>query len=152
MKVCIGSDHAGYALKEIAKKWLLDWGYEVEDAGAFSEASVDYPDFARKVATAVARGECSRGVLICGTGIGMSIAANKVRGVRAALCHDVFSAKATRQHNDSNVLTMGSRVIGAGVAQEVLRAWLSEEYEGGRHAPRLKKITALEDDMLTTKC
>jgi ribose 5-phosphate isomerase B len=136
----------------MAKKWLVDWGYEVRDFGAFSEESVDYPDFARQVAGAVARGECARGVLICGTGIGMSIAANKVRGVRAALCHDVFSARATRQHNDSNVLTMGSRVIGPGVAQEVLRTWLAAEYEGGRHTPRLKKISALEDDMLTTKC
>ncbi len=152
MKVCIGSDHAGFCLKESARKWLQDWGYEVEDFGPSSEDSVDYPDFARKVATAVARGDYARGILICGTGIGMSIAANKVRGIRAALCHDVFSAKATRQHNDSNILTMGSRVIGPGLAQEIMRTWLAEGYQRGRHEARVKKIMALEDEMLTTKC
>jgi len=149
VKVVLGSDHGGYRLKEQIKKWLVEWGYEVSDYGCFSEQSVDYTDFAAEVARAVAREDFARGILVCGTGIGMCIAANKVPGIRAALCHDVFSAKATRLHNNSNVLTMGQRVIGEGLAREIVKAWLEGYYEGGRHEPRLLKIKQLEDEYIT---
>ena len=151
MKVCLGSDHAGYHLKEEIKKWVLEWGFQTTDFGAFSEEAVDYPDIAGRVSKAVASGDYERGILVCGTGIGMCIAANKVRGVRAALVHDVFSATATRQHNNSNVLTMGARVIGFGLAREIVRTWLYATYEGGRHNARIKKITDLEEEYLP-KC
>ncbi|MBE3597029.1 MAG: ribose 5-phosphate isomerase B [Hydrogenibacillus sp.] len=145
MRVAIGADHGGYALKETIKAFLTETlGHEVIDVGTHSEASVDYPDYAFPVAEMVARGEADRGVLICGTGIGMAIAANKVSGVRAALVHDLFSAKATRAHNDSNVLTMGGRVIGPDVAKEIVRVWLETPFDGGRHARRIDKIAARE--------
>ena len=118
--IAVGSDHGGYALKQQILRYLKENGFEYKDYGCFSEQSVDYPDFALPVAEAVAGGEAERGILVCGTGIGVSIAANKVPGVRAALCHDCFSAKATREHNDSNVLTMGERVIGSGLALEIV--------------------------------
>lgn len=149
MRVAIGSDHAGYALKEEIKRYLeASWDgdepLEVEDVGCFSENSVDYPDYALPVAQKVARGDVERGILICGTGIGMSIAANKVKGVRAALVHDLFSAEATRKHNDSNVLTMGGRIIGPDLAKAIVKTWLSTPFEGGRHARRLDKIAEAE--------
>lgn len=150
MKVALGSDHAGYRLKEDVKTWLIEWGYQTSDFGAYSEESVDYTDVAAEVARAVAREQYARGILICGTGIGMCIAANKVRGVRAALCHDVFSARVTRLHNNSNVLTMGQRVIGTGLAREIVKVWLEGTYEGGRHDARLKKIKALEDEYISS--
>jgi ribose 5-phosphate isomerase B len=119
-------------------------GVEVVDFGTYSEESCDYPDYASKAAKAVANGECDRGVVVCGTGIGVSITANKVKGIRCALCHDVFSAKATRAHNDANMIAMGQRVIGEGLAVEILNAWLHTEFEGGRHIKRIEKMMALE--------
>lgn len=145
MKVALGSDHGGFNLKEAIKGLLSDKGVPYTDFGTDSTASCDYPDIARPVAEAVARGEYDRGILICGTGIGMSITANKVRGVRAALCHDTFSARATRQHNDANVLCLGGRVIGPGLALDVVATWLGTDFEGGRHARRVEKISALEN-------
>lgn len=140
MKIAIGSDHGGYDLKEEIKDLLAELDIEYKDFGTDSTESVDYPDYATPVAKAVADEEYDKGILICGTGIGMSIAANKVPGIRAALCHDVFSARATRQHNDSNVLTMGSRVIGSELARAIVSAWLDSEFEGGRHERRINKI------------
>ena len=144
MMIAVGSDHGGYALKQHILRYLKENGFEYKDYGCFSEQSVDYPDFALPVAEAVASGEAERGIVICGTGIGVSIAANKVPGVRAALCHDCFSAKATREHNDSNVLAMGERVIGPGLALEIADIWLHTPYAGGRHQARIDKITAIE--------
>jgi ribose 5-phosphate isomerase B len=145
LKIAIAADHGGYTLKEEIKKVILDLGHEVEDFGCECLDSVDYPDYALPVAEKVAQGQFDRGILICGTGIGMSIAANKVKGIRCALVHDLFSAKATRQHNDSNVLAMGGRIIGPGVATEIVKIWLTTEFEGGRHENRVKKITEIED-------
>lgn len=146
MRIAIGADHGGYELKELIKKMIIEeLGYEVVDFGVDSPTSVDYPDFAIPVAEKVAAGEFDRGILICGTGIGMSIAANKVRGIRAALVHDLYSAKATREHNDSNILTMGGRIIGPEVAREIVRIWLTTPFTGGRHTRRLDKIKAVEE-------
>lgn len=144
MKVAIASDHGGINIRNEIKSLMEEMGIEYEDFGCECETSVDYPDYAQPVATKVANGEFDRGILICGTGIGMSIAANKVKGIRAALVHDMFSAKATRAHNDSNVLTMGERVIGPGLAREIARIWLTTEFEGGRHENRIGKITEME--------
>jgi ribose 5-phosphate isomerase B len=144
MKLALGSDHGGFRLKEIVKDYLETENIPYEDFGAFSEDSVDYPDFAEKVAEKVAAGQFDRGILICGTGIGISIAANKVPGIRAALCHDVFSARASREHNDANILAMGERVIGRGPAIEVVKAWLQSDFSGGRHSRRIEKISAIE--------
>ncbi|WP_147534989.1 ribose 5-phosphate isomerase B [Bacillus marasmi] len=144
MKVAIASDHGGLVLREEIKNLMDEMGIQYEDFGCECASSVDYPDYAQPVAEKVAAGEFDRGILICGTGIGMSIAANKVNGIRAALVHDVFSAIATREHNDSNILTMGERVIGAGLAREIAKAWLTTEFQGGRHANRVNKITAIE--------
>ena len=130
MKIAMACDHGGLRLKNVLKEYLLDNGYEVEDFGTNSEDSCDYPDYAGKAAKAVASGACDKGVVVCGTGIGVSITANKVNGIRCALCHDVFSAKATRAHNDSNMIAMGQRVIGEGLALEILNAWLHTDYEG----------------------
>ncbi|WP_018248207.1 ribose 5-phosphate isomerase B [Orenia marismortui] len=145
MKVALGSDHGGYNLKTKIKELLEQKGIKYHDFGPDSTDSVDYPDFAKEVANGVASGDYDRGILICGTGIGMSIAANKVKGVRASLCHDVFSAKATRLHNNSNVLAMGERVIGTELALEIARTWLDTEFEGGRHQRRIDKISQLEE-------
>ncbi|WP_026974268.1 ribose 5-phosphate isomerase B [Alicyclobacillus contaminans] len=148
MKVAIASDHAGYRLKELLKQTLEELQLDYEDLGTFDETSVDYPDYGAKVAKGVADGLYDRGVLVCGTGLGMAITANKVKGVRAVTAHDVFSAKMSRMHNDANVLTMGERVIGQGAAAEVLKAWLTTEFEGGRHAQRLAKVADLERESL----
>ncbi|MGB9866297.1 MAG: ribose 5-phosphate isomerase B [Bacillota bacterium] len=148
MRVAVGADHGGYLLKQEVMALLGELGIEAVDFGTYSPDPVDYPDIARAVAEAVARGEFQRGILLCGTGIGMCIAANKVPGIRAALCHDVFSAKATRNHNDSNVLCMGGRVVGPGLAREIVKAWLSEGFDGGRHQRRLDKIARMERDLL----
>lgn len=145
MKVAIGSDHAGVELRKEIIAMIEELGMEVEDVGCECTTSVDYPDYAIPVAEKVANGQADRGILICGTGIGMSIAANKVKGIRCALVHDLFSAKATRQHNDSNVLAMGERVIGPGLALEIAKVWLTTEYEGGRHGRRVGKISQYED-------
>ncbi len=144
MKIAIGSDHGGFLLKEEVKKLLTAMNLEYKDFGPDSTESVDYPDFADAVAKSVASGEFDRGVLVCGTGIGMSISANKVSGIRAALCHDCFSAKATREHNDSNILCLGERVVGRGLALEIAKLWLETEFAGGRHQRRVDKIMALE--------
>lgn len=144
MKIAIGADHAGVAIKEDIIEVIQELGMEVIDLGCNCKDSVDYPDYAIPVAEKVASGEAQRGILICGTGIGMSITANKVEGIRCALVHDLFSAKATRQHNDSNVLAMGERIIGPGLAKEIAKVWLGTEYEGGRHAKRVGKISAYE--------
>jgi len=145
MKVAIAADHGGYSLKEEIRELLNELGHEVYDFGTNSLESVDYPDYALPVAEGVADGHFDRGILICGTGLGMSIAANKVPGVRAVVVHDTFSAKATRQHNDSNVLAIGGRVIGAGLAQEIVTVWLQTDFEGGRHSNRIQKISEIEN-------
>lgn len=144
MRVAIGSDHAGYKIKEDIKEVMDELGIEYEDVGCNCEESVDYPDYALPVAEKVSKGEVERGILICGTGIGMSITANKVKGVRCALVHDLFSAKVTRLHNDSNVLAMGERIVGPGIAKEIAKVWLQTEFEGGRHERRVNKITNVE--------
>lgn len=145
MKIAIGNDHGGLQLKEEIKRQLEELNIECIDFGSHSGDAVDYADYAFLVANAVANGEADRGILICGTGIGMSIAANKVKGIRCALVHDVFSAKATRLHNDSNILAMGQRVIGAGLASEIVKVWLQTEFEGGRHLQRIQKIANYEN-------
>lgn len=145
MKVAIASDHGGLNIREEIKSLMDEMGIQYEDFGCECGTSVDYPDYALPVAERVASGEFDKGILICGTGIGMSIAANKVKGIRCALVHDVFSAKATRQHNDSNILAMGERVIGAGLAREIASAWLTTEFEGGRHENRVGKIKSYEN-------
>lgn len=144
MKLALACDHGGFKLKETVKKHLEEKGYEVVDFGTYNEESCDYPDYASKAAFAVAKKECEKGIVICGTGIGVSIVANKVHGIRCALVHDVFSAKATRQHNDTNMMAMGARVIGEGLALEIVDAWLNASYEGGRHDLRIEKMMALE--------
>lgn len=144
MKVAISSDHGGMNLRKEIMNLLDEMNIEYEDFGPKTSESVDYPDYALPVAEGVASGKYDRGILICGTGIGMSIVANKVKGVRCALVHDVFSAKATRCHNDSNVLAMGERVIGPGLAREIVKTWLNTDFEGGRHERRVNKITELE--------
>ncbi|SOC34727.1 ribose 5-phosphate isomerase B [Ureibacillus acetophenoni] len=145
MKVAISSDHGGNNLRREIMELLDELQIQYEDFGPQTTDSVDYPDYAKPVADGVASGEFERGILICGTGIGMSIAANKVKGIRCALVHDVFSAKATRCHNDSNILAMGERVIGPGLAREIVTAWLNTDFEGGRHSRRVEKISELED-------
>jgi ribose 5-phosphate isomerase B len=145
LKIALGSDHGGFKLKEEIKKWLKEKNYNYEDYGTFSPESCDYPDIALTVAQAVASGECTDGIIVCGTGIGVSIVANKVAGIRAALCHDTFSAKASREHNNANILTLGERVIGKGLAFEIVEAWLSASFSGGRHQRRVDKIKAVEE-------
>lgn len=144
MKVAIGADHGGYRLKEDIKGLLEDLGVDYKDFGTHSTESVDYPDVALPVAQSVADGLFDRGILICGTGIGIGIAANKVKGIRAALVHDTFSAHACREHNDANILTMGERVIGPGLARDIVTIWLSTDFEGGRHERRVEKIKTIE--------
>lgn len=144
MKVLLGSDHAGFYLKEDLKVFIQSLGHEVEDYGVYTDESSDYPDVALRVAEDVVKGKGERGILVCGTGVGMSIAANKVRGIRAALCHDVFSARASREHNNANILTMGERVIGKGLAREIVKVWLETDFQGGRHARRVEKIERYE--------
>ncbi|MCR6112363.1 ribose 5-phosphate isomerase B [Bacillus sp. A301a_S52] len=145
MKIVIASDHAGYALKKDIVQVVEELGHQVEDVGCDCADSVDYADYGIPAAEMVANGKADRGIIICGTGIGMSISANKVKGIRCALVHDLFSAKATREHNDTNVLAMGERVIGPGLAQEITKVWLTTPFEGGRHARRVDKITAYEE-------
>ena len=145
MKIAISSDHGGNNLRREIIQLLEELGLSYEDFGPKSNDSVDYPDYAKPVADGVANGNFDRGILICGTGIGMSIAANKVKGIRCALVHDVFSAKATRNHNDSNIIAMGERVIGAGHAREIVSTWLEQDFEGGRHVRRVEKITEIEN-------
>jgi len=146
MKVALGSDHAGFPLKEALKGWLKEKGYEVIDKGTYDESSCDYPDFGKAVGLEVAAGGADRGIVVCGSGIGISIAANKVKGIRAALCGDIYSARMSRLHNNANVLALGQRVTGVGLAMEIVDTWLNTEFEGGRHQARLDKISRIETD------
>ncbi len=139
MKIAIGCDHAGVSLKKHLLSSVLE-NYDVIDMGSDSTESVDYPDIAKKVAQAVGQQEVDRGILICGTGIGMSMAAGKVNGVRAARCSEPYSAEMSRRHNDANVLCLGARVIGVGIAQQVVKQWLNTPFDGGRHSRRINKI------------
>ncbi|MBR9982523.1 MAG: ribose 5-phosphate isomerase B [Desulfatitalea sp.] len=140
MKIIIGCDHAAFALKEIIKRHLSADGVAVDDVGAFNEASVDYPDIGKQVASRVSSGEYQRGILMCGTGIGMSMVANRYPHVRAALCNDLFSAAMSRRHNDANILIMGGRVIGDVLALEIVKAWMTTPFEGDRHQRRLDQF------------
>jgi ribose 5-phosphate isomerase B len=144
VKVVLASDHRGYQLKESLKKFLEEMKIDFLDVGAFSADSVDYPDFAILAAEKVSCGDYDRGILICGSGIGMCIVANKFPGVRAALCHDVFTAEMSRKHNDSNMLGMGADVINEELARKILHVWLETKFEGGRHFRRIQKISELE--------
>ena len=144
MKIAVGSDHGGVDLKEEIIKFLKSENYDVKDFGTNSKESCDYPDYALPVAEAIVAKEFDFGILICGTGIGISIAANKVPGIRAALCSDTFSAHATREHNDANILTLGARVVGSGLALDIVKTFLSTKFEGDRHQGRIDKITAIE--------
>lgn len=146
MRIAMGSDHGGFHLKEHIKKCLEKQGIEVMDFGTFTEDSVDYPDIAEKVGRAVAAGEPKRGILVCGTGIGISIAANKIHGIRAALCSDVFSALMSREHNDANILCLGERTLGFGHAEMIVDTWVHGVFQGGRHATRTAKITKLDQE------
>ena len=145
MRIALGSDHGGLNLKNEIKFHLEANGIETRDFGTHSNESCDYPDFAQEVAEAVAKKEYELGILVCGTGIGISIAANKVPGVRAALCHDTFSAHATREHNKANILALGERVVGRGLALEIVDTFVNAEFEGDRHQRRIDKITAIEE-------
>jgi ribose 5-phosphate isomerase B len=144
MKIAVASDHAGYRLKEELKLLLRELGHEVRDFGTHSEDPVDYPDLIVLAAEAVARGECERGIVLGGSGNGEAMVANKVPGVRCALCHDVTTARLARAHNDSNVLSLGQRIVGSEVARDVVRTWLETPFEGGRHEQRVQKIAAIE--------
>lgn len=147
MKICVGCDHGAIELKKAVLEVLQEFSHiETEDVGTFSEASVDYPDIAQRVCQMIVSGEADRGIVLCGTGIGISIAANKIKGIRAALCSDVFSARMSREHNDANVLAMGGRVIGPGPASEIVRVWVNTEFSNGeRHKRRIEKTMALEN-------
>lgn len=145
MKIAIGNDHAALDLKNHVVDYLIKQGHEVVNFGTDTPASTDYPIYGARVAHAVANGECERGIVICGTGIGISISANKVRGIRCALCSEPVSAKLTRQHNDANVLAMGARIIGPAMAEEIVHTFLTTEFEGGRHSRRVDLITKLEN-------
>lgn len=144
MRIAIGCDHGGFALKEIIKTWLAEAGHEIDDVGTYNEESCDYPDFGQKVAEIVLAGGAQRGILICGTGLGMSMTANRVKGIRAALCTDPYMARMAREHNDANVLVLGGRVVGTGLAEEIVNTWLTTEFAGGRHERRINKIDTLE--------
>ena len=144
MKIAIGSDHAGFEVKERVARRLAELGHEVLDCGTHSTESVDYPDFAVAVARKVASGACERGILACGTGLGVAMAAGKVKGIRAAPVHDRFTAQMSREHNDTNVLSMGGRIVAFGLADEIVSVWLNTKFEGGRHQRRLDQISAHE--------
>jgi ribose 5-phosphate isomerase B len=142
--IALGADHAGWQLKEEIKAWLLDRNVELLDLGTHSPDPVDYPDYAAQVGEAVASGKADRGILVCGTGIGMAMTANKVPGVRAAFCPDLFTARMSREHNDANVLALGGRLTGRELALEIVEMWLRAEFQGGRHVRRVHKIAELE--------
>lgn len=144
MKVVLASDHRGYQLKDLLKKFLDEMGIESLDTGTFSPDSVDYPDFGLRAAEKVSQGEYDRGILICGSGIGMCIVANKFPGIRAALCHDVYTAEMSRKHNDSNILALGADLIDEEQARKILKVWLETKFEGGRHLRRIEKIKEIE--------
>ena len=142
--IAIGCDHGGFELKEILADFLKNEGYEVCDVGTYTTDSVDYPDIADALCNKITQGECEKGILVCGTGIGMNMCANKHKGIRAAQCHDTFSAKMTRQHNNANVLTMGGRVVGSELAKDIVREFVTNEFLGGRHGVRVDKMMSLE--------
>lgn len=144
MKIALGSDHGGYSLKEVIKKFLDEKAIAYEDFGTYSTESADYPQFAEKVAKAVVSGVCERGILCCGTGIGISIAANKVPGIRCAAVSEPYSALMSREHNNANVLALGARVVGEGLALQIVEVWLNAEFVGGRHANRVNLISEIE--------
>ena len=144
--IAIGCDHGGFALKNVILEQLQEKGFETLDCGSYDGGPVDYPDVARKVCAAITEGKADKGILICGTGIGMSIAANKHKGIRAAVCSEHFSTRYTRLHNDTNVLCLGARVVGQGLACELVDIFLNTEFEGGRHQIRVNKITEIEND------
>lgn len=143
-KIVIGNDHGGYDLKKVIKKHLKKKGYEIVDIGTYSRESVDYPDFAEKAAKMVSSKEVNCGILICKTGIGMSISANKIKGIRAANVHNIFTARSSKEHNDANIITFGSKVVKPDVALEIIDVWLNAKFEGGRHKRRIEKISKLE--------
>ena len=142
--IAIGSDHAAFSFKEEIKQYLLSQGYDVKDFGTFSPDRVDYTDYGIKVAEAVACGEYEKGLLFCGTGVGMCITANKVKGIRAVVCSEPYTAILSRNHNDTNILTLGARVVGIELAKMIIREWLTAKFEGGRHFDRIQKITKYE--------
>ncbi len=144
MKFYVGTDHAGIDLKNFTVELLKAKGHEVIDLGPFSKDRVDYPDYAVKVSQSVLKDEGSQGILICGSGIGMSMAANRFKGIRAALCHDAYTAQVARGHNDANILCFGERIVGQGVAESIIDAWIASSFEGGRHCGRVDKIEAIE--------
>jgi ribose 5-phosphate isomerase B len=144
MKIGIGSDHAGYELKEYIKDYLKEEGIEYVDYGTNTIDSVDYTDYAKKVAEAVATGEVEKAIVICGTGIGISIACNKVKGIRCALCSDTYSARMSMEHNNANILALGGRVIGRDLATEIVSVWLKSKFQGGKHERRINKISDIE--------
>jgi len=146
MRVALGCDHRGFRIKQAIMEFLPKLNHDYHDFGCYNIESVDYPDIAQKVAEAVTSGDFAQGILICSTGIGMSMAANKIKGIRAALCHDTFMAQRAREHNDANILCLGSENIDVDLALEIVRTYLSTNFEGGRHIPRLNKIKALETD------
>lgn len=146
MKISLGCDHGGYVLMQDVKAHLTELGIEYKDCGTYSTESCDYPDFGIAAARAVSEGECELGIVICTTGIGISMAANKVHGVRAALCSDCYSAEMTRRHNDANVLALGANVVGKGLALKIVDTFLNHSFEGGRHARRVGKINALDEE------
>ena len=146
MKIALGSDHGGFQLKEAIKEWLLEKGYEIVDKGTYDEQSCDYPDYGKAVALEVAGGTSDKGIIVCGTGVGISIAANKVNGIRAAVCGDTFTARMTRLHNDANILSLGQRVTGPGLALDIVEIWLATEFEGGRHQTRVEKMMKIETE------
>ena len=145
MKISMASDHGGFHLKEDVKAWLTEQGHEILDCGCYNTDSCDYPDFGEAAARAVAEGKCEKGIVICTTGIGISISANKVKGVRCALCSEPWSAEMTRRHNDSNMLAMGAGVVGPNLARQIVTAFLTHEFEGGRHQRRVDKMMAIEN-------
>lgn len=144
MVIGIGSDHGGFELKEFIKEYLDKSNVEFVDFGTYNKDSVDYPDFGKKVADAIVNKEVERGIVICGTGIGISIAANKVKGIRCALCGDTYSARMSREHNNANVLALGARVLGVGLALDIVKVWLESEFLAGRHEIRVNKISDIE--------
>lgn len=145
MKIVLACDHGGFQLKEAVKEHLVKSGYDIKDIGVYNTDSVDYPDFGKRAAEMVVNKEVEKGIIICGTGIGISIAANKVKGIRCALCTNEFMAKMSRMHNNANMLALGERVIGKGVAIDIVDIWLSTDFEGGRHENRVNKMMEIEN-------
>ena len=151
MRLALAADHGGFGLKEAIKGWLLKWGHEVIDVGTYSTESVDYADYVGPAAALVSKGEVDRAVVLCGTGIGASMVAGKYPGIRVALCHNIYTARMSRLHNDSNVLALGGRILGEDLAKEMVKVWLETPFEGGRHKRRLEKLREIERRILEGK-